>query len=72
LPRRTLERNAEFVRGDPERHWNTPATVTVTGVDDTVHDGNQMYRIRVGPAVSRDPAFDGVQNSVSVTNLDDD
>jgi hypothetical protein len=53
-------------------NWNRPATVTVKGVDDTVHDGDQMYRIRVGPAVSRDPAFNGVQNSVSVTNLDDD
>jgi hypothetical protein len=53
-------------------NWNRPATVTVRGVDDTVHDGDQMYKIRVGPAVSRDPAFNGIQNSVSVTNVDDD
>jgi hypothetical protein len=53
-------------------HWKTPATVTVTGVDDTVKDGDQVYRIRVGPGVSLDPAFDGVENSVSVTNVDDD
>ncbi len=53
-------------------NWNMPAEVTITGVDDTVHDGDQMYRVRVGPAVSSDVHFNGIVTSVSVTNIDDD
>jgi len=26
-------------------NWNAPQTVTVTGVDDAVADGNQVYSI---------------------------
>jgi hypothetical protein len=51
----------------------TPQTVTVTGVDDTVIDGDQPYTIVTAPAVSGDPAYSGLNPlDVSVTNTDDD
>jgi hypothetical protein len=53
-------------------NWNRPAPVTVTGVDDGVHDGDQTYRVRVGPAMSSDLGFNGIVTGVTVTNLDDD
>jgi hypothetical protein len=53
-------------------NWNVPAKFTITGVDDAVHDGDQMYRVRVGPAMSSDLHFNGIQTFVSVTNIDDD
>ena len=53
--------------------WNQPRTVTVTGVDDTVADGNQTYSILLGPAVAMDPSYAGLNPSdVGVTNLDND
>ena len=53
--------------------WNTPQTVTVTGVDDTITDGTQAYAVVTGPFVSSDPAYGG-QNppDVVVHNRDDD
>ena len=52
--------------------WNTPQTVTVTGVDDDVADGDLTYTI-VTAAVSTDPVYDGLDPAdVSVTNTDDD
>jgi hypothetical protein len=58
-----------FTSGD----WSTPQTVTVTGVDDSVADGNIGYTIITAPASSTDQEYDG-QNpaDVSVTNMDDD
>ena len=54
-------------------NYSTPQTVTVTGVDDAVADGNVGYTIAVGPAVSSDAAFSGKSAPpVSVVNLDDD
>lgn len=53
--------------------WSTPRTATVTGVDDAVKDGAQAYMIFVGPAVSADPAYDGLQPAnVPMVNLDND
>ena len=50
-----------------------PQTVTVTGVDDTVVDGDVMYVVLTDPATSFDSAYDGLDPSdVSVTNTDDD
>ena len=47
--------------------------VTVTGVDDTIVDGNQQYTVRIGPCTSPDPAYDGYDpGDVTVTNLDND
>src|SRR5262249_26304933 len=53
--------------------WNAPQTVTVTGVDDSVKDGNVMYAITVGPATSADPRYAGLDPAdVTVTNIDDE
>ena len=54
-------------------NWSTPQVVAVTGVDDPSVDGNQVYVIQTGIAVSADPAYDGINPSdVSATNTDDD
>jgi hypothetical protein len=51
--------------------WSTPQTVTVTGVDDFVDDGDIGYAIVTSPAVGGDyVGIDG--DDVSVTNKDDD
>jgi hypothetical protein len=53
--------------------WDDPQTVTVTGVDDDVDDGNQPYTIVTGAASSSDPSYNGLNPAdVSVTNQDDD
>jgi hypothetical protein len=54
-------------------NWNTPQTVTVTGVDDHIVNGDQAYQIVVGPAVSADPNYDGYNGpNVQLTNLERD
>ena len=58
-------------------NWNVPQTVTVTGVDDALVDGNITYPVSVGdPASTGDSDYDGLSDGdtadVSVTNLDDD
>jgi hypothetical protein len=55
-------------------NWNVPQTVTVTGVQDSADDGNQVTPIRIEVvAVVSDDAFDAVPPSiVSVTTTDDD
>ena len=58
-----------FTRDD----WNTPRTVTITGVDDDVADGDQAYTIVVGVVVSNGSNYIGLDpDDVSVTNIDDD
>lgn len=54
-------------------NWDEPQTVTVTGVDDDVDDGNISYSIVLGAAASSDPDYDG-ENPVDVnaTNNDND
>jgi len=53
--------------------WNTPQVVAVTGVADDIDDGPQPYSIQIGPVVSTDPGYGGLDPSdVSVVNLDDD
>ena len=50
-----------------------PQTVTVTGVDDFVVDGNVAYTIVTAAATSTDPNYNGVNASdVTVTNTDND
>lgn len=53
--------------------WNTPQTVTVTGVDDFRVDGAKPFLIVTAPATSADPNYAGV-NPADVTgfNLDND
>lgn len=54
-------------------NWSTPQMVTVTGVDDFIHDGDQAYTIAVEPAVSSDSNFNGLDGTdVSLVNIDDD
>ncbi|WP_437907685.1 family 43 glycosylhydrolase [Sorangium sp. So ce327] len=53
--------------------WSVPREITVTGVDDAESDGDQIFRVRLGPSVSADPACDGlVAESADITNTDDD
>ena len=54
-------------------NWNMPRTVTITGVDDGVADGNQSYTIVTAAAVSTAANYDGMNPSdVTVTNINDD
>ncbi|MFH1021960.1 MAG: choice-of-anchor Q domain-containing protein [Planctomycetota bacterium] len=58
-----------FTGGD----WNTPQTVTVTGVDDLVQDGNTAYNIITAAATSADGVYNGMNASnVALTNNDND
>ena len=55
------------------RNWYLARTVTVTGVDDLVVDGDIPFSILTAPAMSTDPLYSGMDASdVLVTNLDDD
>ena len=54
-------------------NWDTPQTVTVTGQDDALFDGDQAYTILTAAATSSDPNYNGLDPSdVAVTNVDDD
>jgi uncharacterized delta-60 repeat protein len=54
-------------------NFSTPQTVTITGVDDPIVDGDQLYTIVLASAVSTDPNYNGVNPvDVTVTNLDFD
>jgi hypothetical protein len=54
-------------------NWNVPQVVTVTGVDDTVRDGNVKYVISIGPVQSLDTRYHGLDpDDVEVTNQDND
>jgi hypothetical protein len=54
-------------------NWNLPQTVTITGQQDTVADGNQVYAIVFDAAQSSDVGYrDFVVDSIPVINLDDD
>jgi large repetitive protein len=49
-------------------NWNVAQTVTVTGVDDLVPDGDIPYSVQMFPT-STDANFQGRTGSVLVTNL---
>jgi hypothetical protein len=50
-----------------------PQTVTVTGVNDAIYDGNIAYTIITGAAASADPHYQGMNAAdVSATNNDND
>jgi hypothetical protein len=54
-------------------NWNTPQTVTVTGVNDDANDSSVIYTIETTTASSTDPAYSGFAvPDVTVTNLDDE
>ncbi|MDW7658964.1 MAG: immunoglobulin domain-containing protein, partial [Bacillota bacterium] len=50
-------------------NWNTPQTVTVTGVDDDLVDGDIPYTI-TATASSSDLSYHAMMASASVTNTD--
>ena len=54
-------------------NWDSEQTVTVTGVDDAVDDGNRTYTIFTTPASSYDPHYSGLNPAdILVINNDDD
>ena len=52
--------------------WNTAQTVTVTGKDDDVDDGNVVWNVRLGPSSSGDADYNALMEDVPVTTTDDD
>lgn len=51
-------------------NWNVPQTVTVKGQSDGVVDDDQLYNIVLGPAVSNDLGYSGVDaRDVTVVNV---
>jgi acyl-homoserine lactone acylase PvdQ len=54
-------------------NWHVTQVVTVTGVDDAEQDGAVQYALQINPAISNDPAYDGLKpDDVALTNLDND
>ena len=53
--------------------WLSPQRVTVRGMDDGVLDGNVRYTVAVGPVLSRDSRYHGIDpTDVRLTNEDDE
>lgn len=53
--------------------WDQPQTVTATGEDDFIDDGDQPFTIELASATSSDPIYDGLDASdVPGVNSDDD
>ena len=50
-------------------NWNVPQSVTVTGADDTIIDGNQTYTLT---GTANGGGYNGQTATVSVTNTDND
>ncbi|MFM8559839.1 MAG: calcium-binding protein, partial [bacterium] len=54
-------------------NWNVAQTVTLTGVDDAVDDGDIAYDATLGAATSTDPNYAGLDaTDVTIGNTDDD
>jgi hypothetical protein len=54
-------------------NWATPQTVTVTGVNDDLVDGPQIYKIVLSPPTSTDPDYAAIDpDDVTLSNTDDD
>ncbi len=54
-------------------NWSTPQTVTITGVDDTLDDGDIAYTIVTAAATSADTSYNGLNAAdISVANTDND
>ncbi|TVZ16764.1 Calx-beta domain-containing protein [Maribacter sp. MAR_2009_72] len=60
----------------PAANWDTGVTVTVTGVDDDVADGDIIYTINTGNVTSTDSNYNGLTGAdvanVTVANNDND
>ncbi len=54
-------------------NWNIAQTVTLTGMDDDVDDGDVAYTVVVGSTSSADPNYDDINpGDVAVINIDND
>ncbi|WP_404310513.1 Calx-beta domain-containing protein [Neorhodopirellula lusitana] len=53
-------------------NWNVPQQVTVTGVDDVSLDGAVAYSVDLTSSSTADPDYDGLSQSVALTNRDSD
>ena len=54
-------------------NWDTDQTITITGVDDVIDDGNFSYQINISNATSADPNYsDLFATQVDVVNDDND
>lgn len=54
-------------------NWNTPRTITVTGVNDLVADGDRLYHVVNSAATSTDAMYNGLDVAdVTVVNADND
>ena len=62
-----LPTSLSFTPGAGMNGWNTPHTVTVTGVDDDTNDGDVPYQITLSAASGGD--YTGVNPTPSVLNL---
>ncbi|WP_462318277.1 Calx-beta domain-containing protein, partial [Marinilabilia sp.] len=53
--------------------WNQPQTVTVTGIDDDLMDGDISYTLNLSVDYDNsDDTYDGLSESVLVVNIDDE
>ncbi|MBI5206908.1 MAG: SBBP repeat-containing protein [Candidatus Firestonebacteria bacterium] len=54
-------------------NWNANQTISITGINDDLDDGNQQITIILGAATSSDSNYNGLNpDDVSVTNIDND
>ena len=54
-------------------NWDQNQTITLSGLDDEIDDGNIVYQINISNASSADPKYNAqFATSVSATNVDDD
>ncbi|MDH5559942.1 MAG: DUF1566 domain-containing protein [Deltaproteobacteria bacterium] len=54
-------------------NWSLRQTVTLSGVDDFIDDGDQIVSIVLAKAISSDANYDGLDpDDVSLTNIDDE
>ena len=54
-------------------NWDTAQTITITGQNDDVDDGNVDYKIVTQNIVSTDPIYNGLSvSNIDVVNIDDD
>lgn len=54
-------------------NWSIPQTVTVTGVDDGIDDGDVTYTLYTDASLSADPVYSGLDlPDFSATNIDND
>ena len=54
-------------------NWDSAQTVTITGVNELLEDGDVNYTVTLAPATSKDARYDGLDpDDVQVTNIDND